>query len=206
MVDPVLCGDLWVKQICKRTYALLNRFYRCGGTWLPLRARRALYEYSTLILPVIDYGGIPHTGISAANSCKLQRVQNSCLRFVYGVTRRESVVSLFSQTGGLRVRERRLWLLLTLLYKVVLKGEGPKYTTDNFILVADIHSYNKRHRSHAFMIPIPKSRALSNSFRVIAPKLWNSLPPDIYLDSNGGFVSVATFRSRLRQHLIADTV
>jgi len=31
IMDKSLSGDLWAKQICPNTFALINRFYRCDG-------------------------------------------------------------------------------------------------------------------------------------------------------------------------------
>ena len=52
LVDQSFGEDSWVKQVWKKTLFLLNGFYRCDGTYLPLPARHMLVN--AMILPIID--------------------------------------------------------------------------------------------------------------------------------------------------------
>jgi len=56
IMDKSFSEDLWVKQTCRNAIALINRFHRCGGLWLPLNAKRALVN--ALVHPFLDYGAI----------------------------------------------------------------------------------------------------------------------------------------------------
>jgi len=127
-MDQCLTGDLWVKEICKKSFALLNRFYGCGGMWLPVRARRALVN--ALVMPVLDYGNVLHSGILAINKRKLQRIQNYCMRFVYAKGRRESIRQLYAENEVMPVNVRHDWLLLGVFYKAVVKQIGLQYIAE----------------------------------------------------------------------------
>ena len=70
LMDQALTGDQWVKQVCRKSFALLSRSYRYGGLWLPVKARRALVN--ALSMPLLDYGSVLQTGITAASRRKLQ--------------------------------------------------------------------------------------------------------------------------------------
>ena len=74
-MNQSLSGDLWVKQMHKKGLYLINKCYRCGGIYLPLCAHHMMVDAK--ILPIIDYGGTPTTGLLAGDECKLHRVQNN---------------------------------------------------------------------------------------------------------------------------------
>ena len=125
MIDQSLTGELWVKQVCWKAFAPINRFYRCGGNYQSVSVRRTLVN--ALILPIIDYGMIPNTALTALNKRKLQRVQNSCIRFVHGMGRSEALSTVYIDANCLRIPNRQSWLVLMFFYKAVVKDAGPDY-------------------------------------------------------------------------------
>ena len=145
-MDPSLTGKLWVAQVCRKSFALLNRFYRCGGIRLPLRARRALVN--ALVTPSCDYGGIPFSGLKAVNINKLQRIQNCCMRFIYAIARKDSVSHMYVEANILRIQLRRNWLRMILFLETVIKNEGPSYLRHKFI--HQNHNYNTKNQEHSF--------------------------------------------------------
>jgi len=76
IMNESLSGDLWVKQTCRNAYVLINHFYRCGGLWFYLNAKRALVN--ARVLPLLDYGVILYFVLSATNKREMQRVQDCC--------------------------------------------------------------------------------------------------------------------------------
>jgi len=104
-MDKLLSGDLWVKQTCQKAFALIHRFYRCAGLWFPTNARRALVN--ALVLLLLDYGAILHSGLSATNKRKLQPVRNCCMRFIYALRRGEPIAHLYVENDCLQLTIRR---------------------------------------------------------------------------------------------------
>jgi len=106
----------------------LPRFYRCGGLWLALNAKRALVN--VLVLPLLDYRAILHLGLSATNKRKMQQVQNCCMRFMLGLRQRESIGHLYAENNYLLLSVQRADA--GPLYKAVVKAGGPKYISEEF--------------------------------------------------------------------------
>ena len=127
------------------------------------------------------YGGIAHAGLFASYTRKLRRIQNSCMRFIHAVLPRESVAPLYPQTNSLQISKRQTWLLLVLFYKTVVRGDGPDYISERFTRMVDIHSYSTRNRVSSFVTPIPRTRIMAGSFQVVAVKVWNAVPPTLYI-------------------------
>ena len=126
------------------------------------------------------------------------------MRFIHARLPRESVTSLYRQTNSLQIRPRQTWLLLTLFYKTVVRSEGPEYIRDIFTRSADIHHYHTRSRATSFVPPRARTRAMGGSFQVLAVGAWNALPTTLYLKPDGGLISTAAFRVKLKQFLTRD--
>jgi len=119
LIEPTLSGDLWVSHVCGKALGVISRLYRCGGNCLPLQAHRALIN--DLVLPILDYGGIIYTGLTVSNKRKLQRIQNSGMRFIHGAQRKEALTrTLYAESRCLRMEDRTRWSLLSLF----LQGDG----------------------------------------------------------------------------------
>jgi len=68
---------------------------------------------------------------------------------------------------------------------------------EKFSRVSGVHGYSTRNRQHAYVIPKAKTRVYETSFYVLAT-LWNSLPTSVCLGISGEYISVNTFKCRLR--------
>jgi len=70
--------------------------------------------------------------LRARDNRKVQRIQNYAMRFIHGVKRREAILHMYIDNGYLRTTERRVWLLMVLSYKTVIKNSGPQYISQRF--------------------------------------------------------------------------
>jgi len=100
-MNQSLSGHLWVKQRISKVLRLNKSHLQAWVMFIPLKARRALLN--ALVVPIADYGSIIHLELSASNKCELQWIQNSCMRFIYGLRRRDWIPTyihhlLFSMT------------------------------------------------------------------------------------------------------------
>lgn len=125
---------------------------------------------------------------------RLQRLSNSCVRYVYGVRRDEHITPYRKRMEWLRMDSRRSYFIAILMYKIVRMRE-PCY-------LADFFTKNESKRSCRGEKPeltIPKVRTETGlkSFRVVGARSWNSLPSSIrHLPSLQGF------KRALRKHLL----
>ena len=130
---------------------------------------------STLVLTKLDYCNSLYYGLNTQLIKKLQVVQNSALRLIYGINRydRSHATPIFTELHWLKIRERIVFKLLLIVYKCVT-GEAPR------------DSYNGMYGQH--------------SFSVAAPKLWNALSLRIREEE-----TVTMFKKSLKSFLMTNS-
>ena len=118
--------------------------------------------------------GIPKTILN-----KLQNVQNTTARVVTRTSRYCHITPILKELHWLPVQYRVRYKILTHTYKA-LQDQFRVY------IKALLHVYKPRRelRSHnsSHILKVPRSRTVSygdRSFAIIAPKLWNALPPEV---------------------------
>ena len=125
--------------------------------------------------------------------CRLQRLPNSCLRYIFGVRRRDHVTPLRRRLGWLRTDTRRQYFTAVLLYKI-LNFSSSSYLRD--IFEKRQSSRPERGTTRDFTIPQVNSENGKQSFRAAGVRLWNSLPWCIK-----SLPSLSRFKSALYEHL-----
>lgn len=181
-----------VACISRDVHGLLHKL-KYHRNSLPTDVRAKLI--STLIFPRLDYCSIVFCNLPSTLDCKLQRLVNSCIRFVFDLRRDSHVTAFRHQLGWLSVKNRRLYFLAILVYKV-LNQKVPTYIAELFYHVdPDIRTSQRRPQS-TFTIPFARTNVYMHSVSVSACRLWHSLPACIATSS-----SLAVFKLRLYQHL-----
>ena len=139
-----------------------------------------LWLVKSLIIPYIDYCDTVFTNVSASLQTRLDRIMNSCIRFVCCL-RKFDHISVAKQNLDLLTGElRRKTHFATLVYKI-FRSRQPKYLYDK--LMFSDHSYETRTKDNP---AIPKHRTVcfESSFTYLAPKIWNELPESIRLSNS----------------------
>ena len=159
---------------------------------LPLSAATALAN--SLVSSKLDYCNSLYNGISQANLNKIQRIQNTLARVVTHTSKFEQITPILKKLHWLQIKQRIDYKLCLLTYKT-LQIQQPTYLY--YSLSFPSHSLSTR-SSDSSVLSIPYVRTSLGkirAFSVIAPRLWNSLPPD-----TRNSLSVSTFRSKLKTH------
>ncbi|XP_031785917.1 uncharacterized protein LOC116417337 [Nasonia vitripennis] len=180
--------DAITKKVNKALYSL--RFIR-GCTTETLRRR--LVE--TLIQPHIDYCAVTILDASTEQRIRLQRLSNSCVRFIFGVGRDEHISPYRRRLEWLRTDSRRLYYETILLYKVIRIGE-PSYLASFFSKHEPRPS--SRRVPPELSIPTVSTETGARAFQVQGARFWNSLPSTLR-----NLPSLASFKGALRRHLLA---
>ena len=113
-------------------------------------------------------------GMSSTLNLKIQRVQNACIRFIYGVRRDEHITPYYLNGGCLKLEERRK-LMLALLVLNVVKNQNPSYIVSDLIFLSTVHSINSRQSKHCLQVPLHRTVMYKFSFTVYASQVWNDL-------------------------------
>ena len=129
-------------------------------------------------------------GISEVEVMRLQRLQNSCARIIYGKRKFDHVSGLFEELHWLPVKRRILFKALMFVFKIFL-GIAPVYLT-NCLTIINVED-------RILFIPKTSTSYGDRAFTNYAPRLWNALP-DYVRKSN----TVSHFKSHLKHQLFSN--
>ena len=168
------------------------RYIRRIRHLFPLSAATALAN--SLVSSKLDYCNSLYNGISQANLNKIQRIQNTLARVVTNTSKFEHITPIHKKLHWLPIKQRIDYKLCLLTYKT-LQIQQPTYLYNSLSFPS--HSLSTRSSdSSVLSIPYVRTSLGKRAFSVIAPRLWNSLPPDTC-----NSLSVSTFRSKFKTHL-----
>ena len=124
---------------------------------------------NSVVVARIDNCNSVYAGLSAHHISRLQRLQNSCARVIYGVGRRDHVSGLLKKLHWLPIRQRIIFKVLCLIFKCV-HGTAPSYLSDILPL---------RDENRFVQIPRTKTAYGDQAFSRLGPMYWNALPTHI---------------------------
>lgn len=192
-MDQTLTWSAHVTEVSRKLYASAHSLRRLQN-FLPLHTKITLAQ--SLLLPLLDYGDIAFLDLSEQLLDKLERLQNVCIRFIFGLRKYDHVSSFRARLKWLPIRHRRNLHILSLLFNVLFRPQSPNYLSEKFSYLAAGSGNRLRSSSNLTLaFPASKSKSYSKSFSSHAVRLWNRLPNDIRQSQ-----SVASFRSRLRSY------
>ena len=175
----------------------LNRYKK----FLTEESKKLLCE--SIILSIFSFGDIVYMNIDMYLQRKVQKIQDSCLNFIFNIKKREHVnrADLRKNINWLSMKHRRILNGLSLLYKS-LNGKGPDYIRDMFTLVSEISERNTRTYPSNIWFPNSHISAIHRkSFKFYISKIWNSLPENIK-NSN----TIQTFKKKVKIALLQEEI
>ncbi|KAG5268003.1 hypothetical protein AALO_G00228360 [Alosa alosa] len=140
----------------------------------------------------LDYCNALYAGLSQTSISRLQLVQNAAARFLTNTPRREHITPVLYTLHWLPVCYRIVFKILLFVFNAL----APEYLSEMLTL----REHNRSLRSsNQLVLEVPRSRYKrwgEQAFAVLAPKLWNKLPPDIRT-----ITDIGLFKSKLKTHL-----
>lgn len=170
IIDSNLKFKEHVAEMTRRAYTSLKMMFSHRHC-LNERTKKTLSD--SLVLSHFNHCDIVYGPcLNASERTKIQRVQNSCLRFIYGMSRRAHITPKLQTIGWLSMTNRRQHHLACLCYKI-LKNKTPPYLLDRLKFRTDVHNVNLRKRN---IISLPKHRGekYKGSFSYSAAACVNS--------------------------------
>lgn len=164
-----------VNATCNRVFAAIHSLKRFS-VYLPLNVKIMLVK--TLVLTHFNYCDVVINDMTVELSDKLQRAQNYCIKFIFGLRRSDHVTPYFNLLSLMKLKELREFHILRLLF-CIITYRIPRYLSDSFIFISDISTRNTRRGSSLLSIPIHRTTVFNKSFVVSASRLWNSLPDNV---------------------------
>ena len=141
-----------------------------------------------LILSTLDYCNSIYYGINKQLINKLQSVQNSAARLIFGRRKHDSTSDLLKSLHWLRVEERICYKLILMVFKCI-QAKAPSY-------LSAIIRFSGSHVHSDLIVPRSYTHYGDRSFVHAGPKLWNSLPKHLKV-----IVDINVFKRQLKGYL-----
>ena len=151
------------------------------------------------VLSHLDYCNAVYGSLSEANISKLQKIQNSAVRFIfnlYGKKSWESITPYAKKLHFLPVRYRIMYKAALFVFKC-LNNLAPKYLSD-LINIRNVNNDKLRKDNEFFILSQPSPPNFSKTqgaFSYYGPSIWNSLPYSVRCQFN-----INVFKSQLETH------
>lgn len=199
LIDNNLTWAPQVAEVSRKVFATISSLKRWKN-FLPFKTKVALAN--SLLLPLLDYADIVYIDLSEQLLNKLERLQNMCIRFIFGLRKFDHISQHRQQLGWLPIRQRRNMHALSLLFNILYHPYTPPYLKERFKFLGHDTDFNLRSRSNNLLVlPPSRSSSYSNSFTCRVIKLWNSLPINIRQAE-----SINIFKNRLYKYYISLTL
>ena len=186
ILDKHLQFDKHINKITSHCYHLLRKLSSIGK-FLSKEQRKILVHAS--VTSRLDMCNALFYGISNKLISKLQRVQNSSARFVFGLHRHEQVSPLLRELHWLHIGDRIKFKILLLVFKCLTDHHAPEK-------MKYMMNYTALHDASLLHVPRRQSAWGDRAFSTIGPKLWNALPPTLRKCS-----SLPIFKKALKHYL-----
>lgn len=193
-VDSKLRFSDHINTLLKRAYASLKCIFAQRHI-LDTNSKRTLCD--SLVLSTFNHCDVvygPCLGYN--NNRRIQKVQNSCLRLIHGIRRRQRVSYKLKDTKWLNMYNRRKHHMACFFHKIVSSGTPP-YLLDKLQFRTDVHNINIR-RISLFTIPKHRTQFFERAFSYVASTTLNNLG-----EANLS-LSASAFRSRIWKSLFRE--
>jgi hypothetical protein len=199
LIDDRLNWNDHVTNVSNKVFAGMHQLKRVKK-FLPQSVKAVLI--SSLILPLFDYCCLVYCDITDELNYKLQKALNYAIRFIFDANRYDHVTPFYNELGWLKLRDRRRYFLLVLVFKLIVKREGPAYLCERLTLLSDIHpGRNTRSHPYTLQVPLHRTAIFNSSFCTLACRLWNTLPYELLNSS-----SVISFKNRIYKYILNNNL
>lgn len=164
-----------IDKCLKSAYANLRMLYP-HRSYLPVNVKLQLSQ--SLVLSQFNYcSQIFFPCLDSDTLYKIQKVQNTCLRYAYGIRKYDRVSHKLKDAGWLNMRDRFRLLQACCFHKIML-SRLPGYLYNGITFRTDVHNINIR-RKDAISLPKYKLSVFERSFTFNIYKVYSELPVHI---------------------------
>ena len=183
--DSGLTFDTQISSTVSKCTSTLRKLYRMKF-YLDTSQKKILT--CALILSTLDYCNSLYYGINKQLINKLQSVQNSAARLIFGRRKHDSTSDSLKSLHWLRVEERICYKLILMVFKCI-QAKAPSY-------LSAIIRFSGSHVHSDLIVPRSYTHYGDRSFVHAGPKLWNSLPKHLKV-----IVDINVFKRQLKGYL-----
>ena len=181
-----------VKSKLRVAYGLLKLIFG-QRHYLSVDSRKMLSN--ALVLSQFNHcSAVYYPCLDSSDRCRIQKVQNACLRMIYGVRRRDHITPYLKESKWLHMFNR-FKLHMSYFYFKIIRNKLPVYLYVKASLRSNIHSRNMRRRG-LLTVPRHRKELFKRSFSYNIATLLNS---SNVVDWN---ISNLSFKHLVKQHLL----
>lgn len=170
--------DKHVADKCGKTIGLLRALYpyrRIINTKLKLQIT------NSLIISILSYANIVYGPcLSTKTEYRVQRIQNSCIRFSFLLRKFDHISDALSASGWLNMRQIWTYQYVILIIKV-LTTNNPAYLRECAVYLSDHYTRRSLITRSSALLSYPKYNKVTfrSSFSYLCPSLFNNLPNNL---------------------------
>lgn len=191
ILDSDLRFEKHMNKLLQRAYCNIKMVY--GNRHLfPLHVKKHLCE--TLVLSLFNYADAlygPNLTLRYKN--KVQKVQNSCLRLIFGIRKRQRISHKLEEVKWLNMENRRKHHFVTLCHKII-HDKKPSYLHRKITYRSDVHNVNIRNKG-LLTVPYFTTELFRRSFSYQICFLYNTIPAEFKM------LNIPKFSRALKKHL-----
>lgn len=192
ILDEKLNFEPHINKIVGTAYMKLKMLNRLKNS---LNEQTKFMLVQSLIYPSFDYCLPVYYGfLTQYNKFKLQKIQNACMRFAYGIPYRQHITPYYIIKKEMKLDKRFIYIYGVLLYKLV-RSKCPQYLFVKLARKSDIHDVNLRFNN--YRIPRHNTTKFKGSFSYNATIILNKITQFLGLSENA-------FKSTLKQLLLLE--
>ncbi|CAH2211320.1 jg25848 [Pararge aegeria aegeria] len=196
IIDSNLTWSAHINQVSKRMHYVVHSLRRLQN-FLPLHTKIMLAQ--SLLLPILDYADVCYLDATEELLDKLERLQNLCIRFIFGLRKFDHVSDFRRQLKWLPIRFRRNVHILTVLYNILYNSSSPEYLCERIKLcLPPTRPLRSCVSKNPLDVPSYNTIFFQKSFSVHATHLWNLLPEHIRHCR-----SVHSFKHNVKEHYLS---
>lgn len=120
--------------------------------------------------------------LTAADAGRIQRMQNSCLRLIFGIRKYQRISHTLKVNRWLNMQHRR-FLHAACQYHNIIINKSPPYLYDRIKFRTDVHNLNIRFKG-TLTPPIHRTETFKRSFSYQITYIYNQLPSELKTSKN----------------------
>ena len=192
--DQYLNWNSHINGLISSAYYRLKLAYRYSKFLSQDSKLRVVESY---ILSLFNYGSPVLQNLTSEMCNKIQKVQNSCVRYITNTRKYDHITPSFIKLKMLKMSDRRDIQSLTIVHNIV-NCRAPGYLIDKVEFNYNFHGHNTRIRDS---IRVPKARTnfgYNRFFRKYCD-MYNSIKRTINFKNN---ISTPTFKFKLKKYFL----
>lgn len=196
LMDENLSWTKGMNKAISAAYGRLRVAYRAKN-FLSRKSKVLVVEY--YILSQLNYGNILIQNLTQVMLSKLQKLQNACTRFVFGLRKYDHISQHFKQLNVLNMENRRKMHSIVLMHKIMNK-KAPRYLCSKICTRNTVHRHNTRGLNKLHIPNFKNTYGRDRFFRKVA-QAYNEI-----LDTDGfkQDMSINSLKRKLKAALIAN--